>query len=234
MAQKKKDVVAQMPEGALQSRSFRAIDNLGEMFGSFLYIFAVSFLVISVLGYGLDRFLHLLQFNWSAASFLSLLIAGLVEVVFVLIALAERLTKRDLDRSGQVGDRYTLLPKTPAKENFRIIPHYSNQSTISIASGPELDREDLKEFVKHLGHRGTTRRDWTGETGDHPRFVFRSGRDCSPEYFNQLIEFVEEMGWISERGPGKTPKLNKDPGAMLLAVINMSAGMEEGEWPDAH
>lgn len=112
------------------------------------------------------------------------LVAG--DIASVVQATAEKITQRDLNRSGMVGDR---------PEMIRLIPVKSNQN-IGVDAG--MDMSDLKYMVSMLDHErqcGWTVREWMGQRLPSGREIISSTTGPYAEF----ISILERTGALVDR-----------------------------------
>jgi len=119
----------------------------------------------------------------------------------------EKLTGRDLDRSGVVGD--VVMPEPPVKEVVRVVPL---RTAAQIKQIEGLNAQDLYEFVEQLSVRGLTRAAFVGT------YTFESGRECTREFYNAAMEMLSRIGAIEGRGRGSDGRLTMTTDEILDAL----------------
>jgi hypothetical protein len=118
----------------------------------------------------------------------------------------EKLTGRDLDKSGAVGD--VVMPKPEIKEVVRVIPVRSAAQLKTIEG---LPANDVYEFVEQLAVIGLTRAAWLGRR-------FASGSECNRDFYNAAMEILTRIGAIEGRGRGSDGRLTMTTDEILDAL----------------
>ena len=119
----------------------------------------------------------------------------------------EKLTGRDLDKSGAVGD--VVMPKSQVKEVVRVVPL---RTAAQIKQIEGLNAQDLYEFVEQLSVRGLTLSAFVGA------YTFESGRECTREFYNAAMEILTRIGAIEGRGRGSDGRLTMTTDEILDAL----------------
>lgn len=124
-----------------------------------------------------------------------LLLVGANAMVNVIEPLAERITGRDLNMSGAVGDR----------PDIRLIPVNGSSHTIG-----GVEPEDWRFFVQTI----CATQDWTQATWRGASMP--SGRRCDNEYWDRLTKPLKAARVIVNAGPRATGELVvTDPNVIL-------------------
>lgn len=103
-----------------------------------------------------------------------------------LWAALEKITQRDLDFSGAIGD-------LPRNQDIRIVPAYGKTSTTD-----QVDNRDLRTFVRTV----CATKDWTQATWRGKQLP--SGRVCDNDYHAALVAPLVKIRAIQEYGPRRT------------------------------
>lgn len=141
--------------------------------------------------------------NASALAFcLCILLASLNSLIPVIEALAEKVTGRDLNQSGAVGDR----------PDIRLVPIRGSAYTIG-----GVEPEDWRHFVRTMCSTG----DWTQATWRGVRMP--SGRRCDNEYWERVTGHLKVLGIIVNAGPRATGELAIDDPNVILEMLGVNS-----------
>jgi hypothetical protein len=124
--------------------------------------------------------------------------AGLCNVVEAFI---ERLTGRDLNNSGAIGDR----------PDIRLVPVRGSAMTVG-----GVEPEDWRYFVTTI----CATRDWTQATW-RGRWM-TSGRKCDNEYWELLTGHLKRIGVIVNAGPRATGELVESNPRVILEMLGLN------------
>lgn len=131
-----------------------------------------------------------------------LLLVGANAMANVIEPLAERITGRDLNMSGAVGDRPDMI---------RLIPVKSSQS-IGVEAG--MDMADLKYMVSVLDYErqcGWTVREWLGQRLPSGREIISTATGPYAEF----ITILEKMGALVDRTERYKGQLTMNAGEII-------------------
>lgn len=130
-----------------------------------------------------------------------ILLVSLDSLLPVIQALAEKISGRDLNRSGEVGDR----------PDIRLIPVSGSSHTIG-----GVEPEDWRFFITTI----CATQDWTQATWRGASMP--SGRRCDNEYWERLTKPLKAARVIVNAGPRATGELVVTDPAVILEMLGVS------------
>lgn len=141
---------------------------------------------------------------WRVASVvmvLPILLVALVGIAALVLAGTERLTHRDLDGNGVIGN------------DIRLIPVHARPPTLD-----GLDPRDLRHFVEQVGVNGDpSQANWRGKR-------LPSGRNCDDGTWARFVAATAKTGHLVPGGPRKRAQLVDFEVDDVLADLGLTNG----------
>ena len=132
---------------------------------------------------------------------LPILLVALVGIAALVLGATERLTRRDLDGNGVIGN------------DIRLIPVHARAPTLD-----GLDPRDLRHFVEQLGVNGDpSQSNWRGKR-------LPSGRSCDDGMWARFVAATAKTGHLVPGGPRKRTALVDFDVDDVLADLGLTNG----------